>query len=299
MVAVNRFGGIFLSKKIAVVAGDRRMVSLSIALADLSYEVSTVGLEKAGLCEKINCECSLFDALNNADAVVLPVPVSKDNKNVFAPMSERDISITDVLQCIDEKSLIFVPKIYDIFNQYKLKFINYMEDPILLMQNARLTAEGTVCEMIIRSDRSIKGKNILVIGNGNVGKAVSDILKSLGADVTVSARKPLDFALIENKNMKFIKTEKIGKVVQNFDFIINTVPAPVLGQKELKKVNKDAIIIDLASKPGGTDFKAAQELGLDASLVLGIPGKYMPKTAGRILANTVLRHMGEDIECKI
>ncbi len=288
-----------MSKKIAVIAGDRRMISLSVALADLSYEVSTVGLEKAGLCGQIHCENSVFDAVNNADAVVFPVPVSKDNINIFAPLSEREISLRDTLQCIDEKTVVFVPKIYDVFKEYKLKFINYMDDPVLLLQNARLTAEGTLCELIERTDASLFCKPILVIGNGNVGKAVSKLLRDFGADVTVSARKPLDYAIIESEGMNIAYTEKITKIIHNFDFIINTVPALVLNEKVLKRVKQDALIIDLASKPGGTDFKIAEELGIEASLVLGIPGRYMPKTAGRILANTVLRLMGEDSVCKI
>jgi dipicolinate synthase subunit A len=49
------------------------------------------------------------------------------------------------------------------------------------------------------------------------------------------------------------------------------------------KVNKDAVIIDLASSPGGTDFEAAKELGIKASIELSLPGIVAPRTAGEII----------------
>ena len=41
-----------------------------------------------------------------------------------------------------------------------------------------------------------------------------------------------------------------------YDLVVNTVPAPVLGETELKDLRPDCLIIDLASKPGGVDRKA-------------------------------------------
>lgn len=300
MVAVNRFcGGIFLSKKITVIAGDRRMVTLSNALASLSYDVTSYGHDKVEIDQTVRRENNIFDAVCDADAVVLPVPVSKDCDTVYSPLSQTEIKLSDLMQCIDKKTLVFVPKIIDQIRSFDLKYINYMKDNSLILQNARLTAEATLCELIKNTEKSLLNEKILVIGNGNVGKAVSLTLKKFGADVTVSARKEYDFAYISNMGLKVANTEKIHKIIGNYSFVINTVPALVIGEKELKKIQKGALIIDLASKPGGVDYCAAEQIGVDARLLLGLPGKYMPITAGRILANTVLRLMGEDAQCKI
>jgi len=63
----------------------------------------------------------------------------------------------------------------------------------------------------------------------------------------------------------------------------------------LEKVARDAVIVDLASIPGGTDFEYAQMLGIKALLAPGLPGIVAPKTAGRILAQIypqlILRHL--------
>lgn len=47
------------------------------------------------------------------------------------------------------------------------------------------------------------------------------------------------------------------------------------------------LVIDLASKPGGTDFRYAEKRGVKALLAPGLPGIVAPKTAGQILANVL------------
>ena len=44
---------------------------------------------------------------------------------------------------------------------------------------------------------------------------------------------------------------------------------------------------DVASNPGGIDKASAQKLGLKVITALGIPGKEMPKTAGRYIKETI------------
>ena len=54
------------------------------------------------------------------------------------------------------------------------------------------------------------------------------------------------------------------------------------------------LIIDLASKPGGTDFRYAEKRGIKALLAPSLPGIVAPKTAGAILAN-VLSNLLEEV----
>ena len=49
---------------------------------------------------------------------------------------------------------------------------------------------------------------------------------------------------------------------QSIDAVINTIPAPVLPRALLEQLPRGALVIDLASLPGGTDFAAAEELGI-------------------------------------
>ena len=46
-------------------------------------------------------------------------------------------------------------------------------------------------------------------------------------------------------------------------------------------------MIDLASKPGGIDFDAARELGVNTIWALSLPGKVAPISAGQIICDTI------------
>lgn len=60
-----------------------------------------------------------------------------------------------------------------------------------------------------------------------------------------------------------------------------------------EKLPRGALVIDLASLPGGTDFDAAEALGIRAEHALALPGKCAPDTAGALIAQTVLTILQE------
>ena len=126
--------------------------------------------------------------------------------------------------------------------------------------------------------------NALVVGLGRCGLPLARSLAALGARVTVAVRRREVRALAESFGFSTINFDQLQCEAHNYDFLFNTVPAPVLTEEILSKVRKDAIIIDIASAPGGTDFAAANRLGIKNFLSLGLPGKVAPITAGKILA---------------
>ena len=71
--------------------------------------------------------------------------------------------------------------------------------------------------------------------------------------------------------------------------LINTIPSIVVDQSMLRRMNNQAVIIDLASKPGGIDFDYAESIGIKTIHALGLPGMVAPKTAGEILAIQVIK----------
>ena len=73
------------------------------------------------------------------------------------------------------------------------------------------------------------------------------------------------------------------------DVIFNTVPAPVLGEEELRHVRLQCVLIDLSSAPYGIDRDAAEALGLKAFLESGLPGRYCPLSAAETLLNYMER----------
>ena len=67
------------------------------------------------------------------------------------------------------------------------------------------------------------------------------------------------------------------------DAIINTIPALVITKKEIDLLHEDAVVLDIASAPGGCDSAYCKEKHVPYKLALGLPGLYCPKTSAMIL----------------
>ena len=127
---------------------------------------------------------------------------------------------------------------------------------------------------------------------------ISDTPVTLGAKSMLRGAKPLVLAVSTNDGLAAAPMEAVDGLLESTDVAVNTVPAPVLGAQRLKQLPKDALVIDLASLPGGTDFEAAKELGVRAIHALSLPARCAPVTAGQFVAQAVLamlRERGEGI----
>lgn len=120
-----------------------------------------------------------------------------------------------------------------------------------------------------------------------MGRALAVRLAALGARVTVAARRPVQRAMAEELGLRAVPLTELAAEAAAFDTVVNTIPAPVLTAQVLAALPKKSLIVDLASKPGGTDFAAARRLGHTALHALSLPTVWAPETAGEALARTV------------
>ena len=67
----------------------------------------------------------------------------------------------------------------------------------------------------------------------------------------------------------------------------------LLNEGLLLKLNRESIVIDIASSPGGVDMEKAKELGIKVIWALGLPGKVAATTSGSIIKNTIYNVMEE------
>ena len=136
-------------------------------------------------------------------------------------------------------------------------------------------------------------KILLTGGTGLIGRHLIPRLQTLHHDITVVTRSPEKARQVLGASVEIWKGLAERQDLNGFDAVINTIPAPVLPRALLQQLPGGALIIDLASLPGGTDFAAAEELGLHAEHALALPGRCAPQTAGALIAQTVLAILEE------
>lgn len=78
------------------------------------------------------------------------------------------------------------------------------------------------------------------------------------------------------------------------DIVVNTAPALVLTASRLTELPEGALVLDLASAPGGTDFDAARAFGIRALTAPGLPGKWSPDAAAAAVRDAIYRSMEDE-----
>lgn len=218
---------------------------------------------------------------------------------VLLPMSQDRVSdeVARTLQTVRPGTLLLAGRpgapVLRAVREANLPLIDYFQRPELECLNAVPTAEGCLALLLQLRQRTIWESDFLVLGYGRVGRAVARRLELLGGHVTVVARSAEQRANARCAGHHAAPLTALEALLPAFDTVINTIPAMVLPRERLQKLPPDALVIDLASRPGGTDFAAAAELGIRAEHALALPGKCAPRTAGTLIAQTVLALLEE------
>ena len=158
---------------------------------------------------------------------------------------------------------------------------------------ARLTAEGAIA--LLRPETGLSGAHILLLGYGRIARLLARELQKAGALVTAAARSGEQRAWAEAEGIEALPLDALSGALDRFDVIIGTIPAPVLTEPLLALVRKDALLLELASAPGGIDAAAAHERGLRYIRAPGLPAKYAPDRAAVILRDAVYAAAAEPL----
>jgi dipicolinate synthase subunit A len=166
---------------------------------------------------------------------------------------------------------------------------DFMEDETVAQKNAEITAEATAAEILTHSRYSIRGQKIIVTGYGRCGKATADLLRAMGAKVTVFARRREARIAARSDGHDAVGFSYGPEEMYGAYSIVNTVPAPVLTETMIAEMHPDTVIYDIASLPGGTDLAAAEAYHIPVIRALGLPGRYTTKSSAKILADAIQR----------
>jgi dipicolinate synthase subunit A len=287
---------------VAIVGGDARQLEVIRKLTELDAKLSLIGFDQlahsfTGATKMYIDEVDFSDL----DAIILPVHGTNLEGKVDTIFSNEQIFFT-------EEMLLKTPKYCTVYsgisNSYldslmktvNRKYVQLFERDDVAIYNSIPTAEGTIMIVIQHTDFTIHGSRVAVLGLGRVGMTVARTFAALGAKVKVGARRSEHIARITEMGLEPFHLQDLEKEVRDIDICINTIPSLVVTASVISKMPAHTLIIDLASKPGGTDFRYAEKRGIKALLAPGLPGVVAPKTAGQIIANVLSQLLFDDLK---
>ena len=312
-----------LGKNVAVIGGDDRYVQVIHYLAKQNATVFAVGFKGIDFDKEnvyhVNMRSIDFSSL---DGIVLPIGGTdeagrieikygvvdgSDHESEVGQIdevqrnSDEVILTEEVLNETEPECVIYTgtakPFLRDLAAKCERKLVVLFERDDIAIANSVPTAEAALQIAMEETKYTIHDSNVLVVGFGPIGVTIARLFDHVGANVAVAARSQTDLARIREMKLQAVHMKDLDAAVRACDICLNTVPVVILTEEVLENMNEDSLVIDLASKPGGTDFRAADRLGIQAIHALGLPGKVAPKTAGKILGEKMAELMvnaGED-----
>jgi dipicolinate synthase subunit A len=288
--------------QIAIIGGDARQLEIIRKLTELDAKLSLIGFEQldhafTGATKEKMAEVNF----SQLDAIILPVAGTGLDGHVDTIFSNEKVTLLEEMlmktpsHCVVFSGISnsYLTGITERANRGLVKLFN--RDDVAIY-NSIPTVEGTIMMAIQHTDFTIHGSNVTVLGLGRVGMSVARTFHLLGAKVKVGARKTEHIARITEMGLTPFHLDEVSQWVRDSDICINTIPHPIVTASVISKMPAHTLIIDLASKPGGTDFRYAEKRGIKALLAPSLPGIVAPKTAGNILANVLTQLLQEVYE---
>ena len=274
-----------------------RLVKLAPILEKENNQIYILGLEKAKELENSSnmriCR-NLEQVLENAEIVISSIPFTRDGITINMPLSGNKIKINEFMNLMKDKTLIAGTISNNIYEKYKdVEIIDIMKNEKLAILNTIATAEGAIKEIIENTQVNVHGSKIMILGFGRVGKTLAKKLDGLSAKITVVSKEEEELAWAEVYGYTNMQLNKIEDVIKDYDVIVNTIPHIILQGDILQKINKNTLLLDLASGEGGINKEKAQENKINLIKALGIPGKISPVTTAKILKETIYEILEE------
>ncbi len=276
--------------EIGIIGGDARELYLISYLKD-KHHVSVLSDNPEKFPEGVTVDNTLKH-IYKKEIIYAPMTGLDDKNNLKSTFVKRELNINEEFcKNIATNSVFLIGslpaeiKLY--LSKYNIKFIETAKVSELAIRNAIPTAEAAIALAIEEQDLTIFGSKVLITGMGKVGLTLLRRLINLGAETYAVSRDNANLARAEEYGAKIIRYKNLAQKIGDFDLIYNTVPAMIFDQNIISQMNNRSVIIDLASKPGGVDFDFAQEIGINAFLAPGLPGKYAPQSAGKYLADYI------------
>ncbi|KIL44936.1 dipicolinate synthase subunit DpsA [Jeotgalibacillus soli] len=279
---------------IAIIGGDARQKEIANHCQLSGANVYAVGFDQLSMTEpgfdKVDVYSLPYDQL---DAIVFPVSGVSENGEVRSSFSSKPVKIRkEDLNSLTNHCLIFsginTPWLEDLSHEV----ICLMDEDDIAIQNSIPTAEGVLWLLLQHTDHTIHHSTMLVTGFGRVGMTVARTLKALGAHVIGGTSNRGEKARMEEMGIEPLDLTELAEKLPDCDAWINTIPSDTIFPSEILSLcSRECLVIELASGPKAITPKLADSMGIRYINAPSLPGLIAPKTAGFILAKTIIERI--------
>ncbi|NMO96212.1 dipicolinate synthase subunit DpsA [Paenibacillus lemnae] len=287
-----------------LIGGDARQIEVIRKFAEMDAAVFIAGFDKLQESfQGVTRETLSTELLSGADALILPVIGCDEEGRIGALFADGSLKLEEEhIQAMPKHGVVYtgMAKSYlkSLCAKYGIKLVELLERDDVAIYNSIPTAEGALMMAIQNTDFTIHGSTCMVLGMGRTGFTMARSLQGLGAHIKMGVRKSDHYARAEEMGWTPFFIKDLEAEVYDIHLLFNTVPSMIVTAQILSKIPREAVIIDLASAPGGCDFRYAEKRGIKAMLAPGLPGIVAPKTAGIIMANMLVELISEETKSR-
>lgn len=287
--------------RVVFLGGDARQIEVIRKCSQMDAVVSIVGFnELTDQLKDITRDQLSTSLLETADVLVLPVIGCDDEGMIMTLFSSEPLQLLDEhIAALSKDCKVYTgiakAHLKSMCARHEINLVELLNRDDVAIYNSIPTAEGALMMAIQNTDFTIHGSSCMVLGMGRTGFTMARSLQGLGAKVRMGVRTKEHFARADEMGWEPFMTRDLGDKVGNINLLFNTIPTMIVTAQILSQMPQNAVIIDLASAPGGCDFRYAEKRGIKALLAPGLPGIVAPKTAGIIIANALVQLISEEI----
>ncbi len=282
------------SSSITILGGDLRQCYAAEYLCAQGWQVLCWHTPRFPYSSKIRQADCLSQALEHCDLLLAPTPLTQDGINLSQSEDSHPAcrlqDIWEQLSPCHALAAFGIPKEHqEPLEKTGCRTLIFGASFAFNIENALLTAEGLLSEVIRCTPFALSCANVLLLGFGCCGSAIGKLFHPLCRTIYLVEEDEAKQRLAENNGICPIRPEDFSQVLPQCQIVINTIPGAVLEPSLLPLLHSSCHLFDIASAPYGFPPDTTRNCLLPYFRIPGIPGRFSPVTAGEIIGRTIER----------
>lgn len=281
------------ASSITILGGDLRQCYAAEYLASQGFAVMCCHTPDFPYQPGISRTDRLTEALGHSELILAPTPLTRDGANLLQAETCSPCPLETLWEKLTPNHRFAAASLpagcLNALEAAGCEILAYGSLPFCQEQNARLTAEGLLAEVIRLTPFALSSASLLLIGYGCCGAAIARLFLPLCRNLHVIEQDAEKRSMAKNNGILPVSRKEFAKILPECQIIINTVPAPVLDTAQLAQLHSSCHIFDIASAPFGFPENTTEICLLPYYRIPGIPGRFSPASAGKIVGKAIER----------